>query len=268
MFSRAVSENLNCQIPRVHPISKKWAAVLPPIPDNFSVDNETLLKFLSNPLKSEIQDTHNKSQRRLMEPRSVQTWFDLTNEASSEKRFNETMNFLKEWNKDYTTCTSRFGRRVNRIKGNVDMQKQRACLSKIEELVDKMYGDIRNTRLYKMVKASLVESTKDWMKVKKEEFSINKIVVCTVVLQFRKYIKTFAPMRGIYLQLKLILHLYVLNRKIIKNGLLTSHSGYSCTIVSLGIFYFLIDSFNLAPLYQSRTEVFLVPSTNGPSLPT
>ncbi len=49
VFSRAVSENLNCQIPRVHPISKKWAAVLPPIPDNFSVDNETLFKFLSNP---------------------------------------------------------------------------------------------------------------------------------------------------------------------------------------------------------------------------
>jgi hypothetical protein len=47
------------------------------------------------------------------------------------------------------------------------MQKQRACLSKIEELVDKMSGDIRNTRLYKMVKASLVEATKDWMKVKK-----------------------------------------------------------------------------------------------------
>jgi hypothetical protein len=171
VFSRAVNENLNCQIPRAHPISKKWAAVLPPIPDNFSVDNETLFKFLTNPLKSEIQDTNDRSQRRLMEPRSVQTWFDLTNEASSEKRFNETMNYLKEWNNDYT----RFNRRLNRIKGNVDMQKQRACLSKIEELVDKMYGDIRNTRLYKKVKASIVEATKDWMKVKKERFSINKV---------------------------------------------------------------------------------------------
>ncbi len=46
--------------------------------------------------------------------------------------------------------------------------------------------------------------------------------------------------------------------------MLTSHSGYSCTIVSLEIF-FLIDSFNLAPLYLRKTEVCLVPSTNGPS---
>ena len=42
-------------------------------------------------------------------------------------------------------------------------------------------------------------------------------------------------MRGIYLQLKLNLHLYVLNYGIVKNGLLTSHIGYFCTIVSLKI---------------------------------
>jgi hypothetical protein len=179
VFSRAVSENLNCLIPREHPISKKWAAVLPPIPDNFSVDNETLFKFLTNPLKSEIQDTHDRRQRRLMEPRSVQTWFDLTNEASSEKRFNEIMESLKKWDKEYT----RSGRRINGIKGALDMWKQKACLSKIEELVDKMYGDIRNTRLYKKVKASLVEATKDWMKVRKGEFSINKIEACEVSVQ-------------------------------------------------------------------------------------
>jgi hypothetical protein len=28
------------------------------------------------------------------------------------------------------------------IKGNLDMQRQRACLAKIQELVEKMYGDI------------------------------------------------------------------------------------------------------------------------------
>jgi hypothetical protein len=107
------------------------------------VDNETLFKFLTNPLKSEIQDTHDKRQRKLMEPQSVQTWFDLTNEASGEKRFNETMEYLEEWDKDYT----RSGRRIDSIKGVLDMQKQKACFSKIEELVDKMYGNIRNTRL-------------------------------------------------------------------------------------------------------------------------
>jgi hypothetical protein len=36
-------------------------------------------------------------------------------------------------------------------------------------------------------------------------------------------------MRGIYLQLKLNLHLYALNYGIVKNGLLTYHIGYFCT---------------------------------------
>ncbi len=44
-------------------------------------------------------------------------------------------------------------------------------------------------------------------------------------------------MRGIYLQLKLNLHLYVFKLRDNKNGLLTSHSGYSSTIVSLEIFF-------------------------------
>ena len=173
VFSRAISENLNCGIKREHPISKKWAAVLPPIPDNFSVDNETLYKFLTNPLKSEIVDTYDKSQRRLIETRSVQTWFDLTNSATSEKRFNDALNSLEEWNREY----SKKQRYIMEIKGNLDMQRQRACLAKIQELVEKMYGDIKNTRLYKKVKASLVEATKDWMKVKNGKLSTNSIKI-------------------------------------------------------------------------------------------
>jgi hypothetical protein len=93
VFSRAVSENLNCLIPREHPISKKGAAV-PPGPDNFSVDNEILFKFLCNPLKSEMQDPYDKRQRRLMELRSVQTWFDLIKDVSSEDRFCKTIECL------------------------------------------------------------------------------------------------------------------------------------------------------------------------------
>lgn len=50
LLSRAISENLNCALQRDHPISKKWAKHLPPIRDNFSVDNETLFKFLTTPL--------------------------------------------------------------------------------------------------------------------------------------------------------------------------------------------------------------------------
>ncbi len=59
--------------------------MIPPISDNFSVDNETLFKFLTNPLKPEHEDTYNRAQHRLVEPRSVQTWFDLTSKACSEE---------------------------------------------------------------------------------------------------------------------------------------------------------------------------------------
>jgi hypothetical protein len=171
VFSRAISENLNCSILKEHPISKKWASVLPPIPDNFSVDNETLFKFLTSPLKSEIQDTHNKTHRKLAEPRTVQTWFDMTSEASSEQRFNEALNWLKKWNLDYT----REQREIKEIRGNLDMQKKRACINKIQEILNSMYGDIKNSPIYKKVKSSLLEATHEWMKVRQKRIHCNNL---------------------------------------------------------------------------------------------
>jgi hypothetical protein len=79
-------------------------------------------------------------------------------------------------------------------------------------------------------------------------------------------------MRGIYLQLKLNLHLYVLNYGIVKNGLLTSHIGYFCTLVSLEIsFLFCLKNNSFTwhgiPLSNCGRGLFFffVPSTNGPS---
>ncbi len=39
--------------------------------------------------------------RKLMEPKSVQTWYDLTKDTSSEERFNNAITLLEQWNKDY-----------------------------------------------------------------------------------------------------------------------------------------------------------------------
>jgi hypothetical protein len=63
------------------------------------------------------------------------------------------------------------------------LQKQKVCLSKIDDLLDKMNGDIKKTRLYKKVRASLLEANKDRMKVKREKFSINKIEACEISVQ-------------------------------------------------------------------------------------
>jgi hypothetical protein len=56
ILSRAIADNLNCNLTREHPLSKQWAAIIPPIPENFSVDNKTLYKFLTTSLQPESMD--------------------------------------------------------------------------------------------------------------------------------------------------------------------------------------------------------------------
>ena len=163
IFSRAISENLNCHLQREHPISKKWAAVLPPIPDNFSVDNETLFKFLTIPLKSELLDPHDRSMRKLMEPRSVQQWFDITTGASCEERFHKALCELENFNKCYTDSQYK----IIEIKNNLNLTKKKAVIDKINKVLDSLYGDIKNTPVYKKVRNSLVEATTDWAKINK-----------------------------------------------------------------------------------------------------
>ena len=74
MFGRcfAISDNLQCGLNKEHLLSKTWAKVLLPIQENFAVTRDVLLKFLINPLKPEIQDIHNRTQRRLSELKSIQ----------------------------------------------------------------------------------------------------------------------------------------------------------------------------------------------------
>jgi hypothetical protein len=95
----------------------------------------------------------------------------LTSKACSEERCNEALNILKKWNRDYT----RNHRLIKEIKGNLDLHWRRACTLKIQELMDSMYGDIKNSRLYRKVKASLIEATNDWTKVGKGRISIHHI---------------------------------------------------------------------------------------------
>ena len=71
VLSRAIADNLNNKLPREHPISKQWAKVLPPIPENFGVDHETLYKFLTRPLQSEPQDINDIKFIKIMENISV-----------------------------------------------------------------------------------------------------------------------------------------------------------------------------------------------------
>jgi len=101
VMSRAIADNLNCALNREHPISKQWAKEIPPIPDNFSVDRDTLFKFLTTPLKPEIQDKHDRRMRKLSEPKSVQQWFDTAKGATSAERFYNSVRLLEQWNDNH-----------------------------------------------------------------------------------------------------------------------------------------------------------------------
>ena len=66
VLSRAIADNLNCNLTKEHPLSRQWAKVLPPIPEKFSISHETLYKFLTTPLTPEPQDLHDKTHKKLM----------------------------------------------------------------------------------------------------------------------------------------------------------------------------------------------------------
>ena len=101
VMSRAISDNLNCALPREHPISKQWAKVLPPLTENFGVTREALFEFLTKSLKPEPQDLNDRRQKRLMEPKTVQQLFDVTKEISDEQRYYSAIRLLEQWNDKY-----------------------------------------------------------------------------------------------------------------------------------------------------------------------
>jgi hypothetical protein len=173
VMSRAISDNLNCTLPREHPISKQWAKVLPPLTDNFGVTREVLFEFLTKSLKPEPQDLHDRTQRRLMEPKSVQQLFDMTKTMSDEQRYYSAVRLLDQWNDKYiksesqnnsvTLDSNQIGTdsnsegliaqhrsnairdmsiKVQAAKLELDVIKQAHCFRKLDEIMDKLYSQI------------------------------------------------------------------------------------------------------------------------------
>jgi hypothetical protein len=101
VLSRAIANNLNCNLPKEHPISRQWAKVLPPIPDKFSVSHETLYKFLTHPLSPEPQDLYDRRHKRLMEPKSLQATYDFHQKITPEERYHNAITLLDQWNSQY-----------------------------------------------------------------------------------------------------------------------------------------------------------------------
>jgi hypothetical protein len=141
VLSRAICENLQCSLPKEHPLSKQWAKVLRPIPEKFMVDHETLFKFLTQPARSETCDIYDKSIRKLMEPKTLQNVFDFTATFTPEEKYNAAISWLEQWNSDYA---KRYGKNqpnhisVNAAKLKIGLDKQQKCLEKIREIMKYM----------------------------------------------------------------------------------------------------------------------------------
>jgi dUTPase len=166
VLSRAIADNLNNKMPKEHPISKQWAKVLSPIPENFGVSHNILYKFLTRPLQSETQDIYNRQLRKLMEPKSVFTMYKESQAQTPEQKFHSAQVLLHQWFSDYAKKHKEPEPHVANLfhaKMELDLQTQQICLEKIQEIMDKLYSDIKNTPLFRTLQKNLQEVSEKYL---------------------------------------------------------------------------------------------------------
>jgi dUTPase len=186
ILSRAIEQNLNCFLPKEHPISRQWAQVLPPIPKNLYISHEVLYKFLTTPLSPEPQDIYDKSIRRLSEPKTLQNIFDLSAEITPEEQYNSALTLLDQWNSSYAqTHKQPFPNNisVNAAKLKLDLEKQKASLIKISEIMDKIYPTIKDTPLFKQLHKSLVQASERYLKISHNPLTVESISELDTITQ-------------------------------------------------------------------------------------
>jgi hypothetical protein len=166
ILSRAIQDNLNCHLPRQHPISKQWAKVLPPIPSRFGVSHEALFKFLTTPPQPEARDIYDRSHRKLMEPRTLQSVYDESSTLTPEDKFYNAVTMLEGWNSDYAKKYGKTPPHLNHIQSKkllFDVQKSEALLQEIRNIVAKIYPEIDSKRDIKKIEKILLETARKFL---------------------------------------------------------------------------------------------------------
>jgi len=167
VLSRAIADNLNCSLTKEHPISRQWVQVLPPIPETFSINHDTLNEFLITPLRSELQDIYDRTHRRLMEPKNLNQIMKLYEHETPEQRYHSAIALLEQWNSDYAkrhkNQQPEHYATLNTAKLMIDTEKQKQCLQKLDHIMDTVYADIKNTPLYKQLQKHLAEASKRYL---------------------------------------------------------------------------------------------------------
>ena len=167
VLSRAISENLNNRLPKEHPISRQWAKVLPPVPENFGVSHEILYKFLTNPLQNEPQDMYDKTLKKLMEPKSIYKMYEDSQSMTEEQRFHSAQVLLQQWLSDYAknrpSGSPEHVTALYTAKLEMDLQVQKTAMDKIQQIMDKFYPHIKGSPLYKSLQKNMEEMSKNFL---------------------------------------------------------------------------------------------------------
>jgi hypothetical protein len=179
VLSRAINENLNCALPKEHPISKEWAKSIPPIPEIFGVTHETLYKFLVSIPQPEHCDLYDRSHRRLQDPKILQTTLDHVMQNTPEERYNSAIVMLEKWNDEYCNKYDEnippHVQHVHTMKMTMDLEAEKKVLEQIYVMIDKIYPEIKDDTLYKDLQENLEEASKRFLIVSSQPLTESNI---------------------------------------------------------------------------------------------
>jgi dUTPase len=183
IMSRAIADNLHCGLSKDHPISKQWAQQIPPLQKQFSVDRDVLFKFLVEPLKPEPQDIHDRTQKRLQEPKTVQQEYDDSLEITPEQKYYcgirllEQFNdkYLKQYsNEDIDLNTCKLYCNLNEAKVLYDSKRREYLFENLQKVLDELYENSSDKTLKKRILSNLKEVAMQFIKSRNKPLSYEK----------------------------------------------------------------------------------------------
>ncbi|RPH76321.1 MAG: hypothetical protein EHM77_09320, partial [Planctomycetaceae bacterium] len=239
----------------------QWASVLPPIPENFGVNHETLFRFLTRPLKPEIQDIYDRAQKKLMEPKSLQEAFHLSQQMTPEEKYNSATTMLEQWNSKYATMHSKDTPHVapvHAVKLVMNMEKHKLCMEELTRIMDTIYDDIKGTSLYKKLLKNLTEVSKKYL------YCIQKPLSSENVHEFNNALTSALDNIGLVEKQAVINHVYQVNKQKFIDNVNKVHPTYLK----------IVDNQNSAPplvLYHLQDSAQYMPrvceNSNGLDIP-
>ena len=104
--------------------------------------------------------------------------FDLSKNYTPEEKYNSAITLLEQWNSEYARQNGQQNLSqisVTTAKLQLCVEKQQICLKKIEEIMESLYEDLKNTPVYKQLQKNLIEASKKFLYVKQKPLTQESI---------------------------------------------------------------------------------------------